>query len=1636
MATLDDFNSPESSTTLDDLQIEGPLTPVVNRPSNKNLAAYTAAMSGDPESVESTYLSANTQLDERGQSQIVDEVQNKARQYSERASMEALTKLLGDPSIDQATKDQAMMASLNSENKRYNIRDVLAAEATIAPSEPDETIEAETARVDAYAAMREVADYDNFIQGKINQQAAIGDQGVTETVADLVEMVVPFGQQKMAATIANDLRSGDKTAIVKAIGLLGSTKAEWRDSLSKVEPKDRPAVASMMLDLISKHSGVVLTDDNAFARADFMRSVAEEGYYGDGWEFVDNAISLLDLSIIGAPVARAAYSAARTARLGRSTASAAQEATEVAKAAKVGEEAGPVGTNLGTTEPRAGGPYQYGGDVTIGGGSYTHTRDIGALQNPKLRVRVPAKTDEVLEETAKKRVVESSVSPVSVSQVYRQTNPAKARAASAVSAADRTGEASYALYGTSRMEAIAYDNVGSISRTDGSVTAKVSQPDPVVVAKPVPQDASIKDFLQSNGAIYLTPTEKASVRSRVINDFANANGLVVRNEMSVPQARDIGAQLKMGVTYGARDSGWDDGVAAVEHVKRSLRHYGVQDDEIKLLVRDGGDYVPIDKASAEGVKGDYLVRVDYDYDIAATDIRQWDSLDVKRNMLDRIPHSAVAARHGSMARHALPPNAMLSNVITYGAYRGIDSAAGLEKLVVKNAESFGKKFNKLKKDEQIALDKEIRRANAEGRNASDVSLKADGFSEEAILALKDWRNAWDNIYWLENADMVKSLRNNGYGVIEDVDTGTRLFAKERSAKSVANGTRALDITTGEVRTLTRTEIDEMYEAGHSVAALRSSYVKDGEAVQFVISNNNAGNSYLRRLRDQDQVLTYREGYYTVFYDTPKFVVRREMASDGKTVLKESTVKAAGDIQSAHRTADRLTAEAAEENIVYAVKDNRDRFRTDSAENWGIQEASGRIAQRVRGERLADATMDATEDSAHILGPVDSLVRSARSVSTRVPMRDYLEVTKQRAVDQYGHMFPKDEYGRVRFPADSSDIKASEAFSKEAADARTTVEYIHSLEHGYINGIDEGIRYALSGIADDLGLKGMARTEKALNAASTMGPTRFGRSIAFTLYLALNPLRQIIVQAHQAVQLFAINPAYAGSRMAADSAAIMSMRAAGHVAEKFGAGEKMWGWAAGMTGRSESEVKAMVQAYERSGLSAAIDKQNLVRDSLTTIADDFAAGAARSSRTKKVLGVASKGVSASRKAGFDMGEEANMLTSWLAHYDMAVKQKGTTNLSKADLDLVAARARNFTYGMNRAGDMPYNENSLGLLFQFMQVPHKAAVQMAFDRGLTRGQRARLAAFNTIMYGAPAGSMLYAMFGDVFPEGGEERELILQGLEGAALNKMIRLYTGDETNIDFTGLAANNMDGIHDLAVTLMTEGPGAMLAESPAGSMFFGNNPRITNAARTLAETFHFVEPADGTAPEWREALREVLKLSSGVSNFYKAALAHEELKSFSSSGKVSDGNMTPAEATARAYGFSSVAEQRKWAITGELYEKRKEFDDDVKAVYKNIKQALAREGVYATSPEFQSRVINAMNAPFKDSPKARQIIQQQLKYDVEVEGDVRIFKQFTDSIGFMERDEYMNVVNSSDLDDSRKEQLRNMYDNVNDYTEE
>lgn len=1553
MASLDDF-SIKTGVSLEELSPEKEQVVVSNEASAKNLASYTAISSDNPEEVEKIYRQSVSEIEQTGSSVAADRILQMAKEKSFSRAREAFTDFLADPEVSDGAKQRLASDYLDVQNERFNIRNIVSEESLISDS-GSETVEQENVRVSLADAIEEINEYKREAQALLNQEAAQANKGVTDSYFDIVEYIMPYVESKFVGETLNEYRGGDSSAFIKSAFLLGNAKEELVEGLRKMPPEERLAATSSLIDVINKHDSIVMPDDNEFAKVDLLRTIVEDGYYEDTDKWIDNVISVLDMTLLGGVVGRG----------------------------------------------------------------------IKALSGA-------AGLTEASQRMLKRRSVRTQTQPTTVSQNYKDTNPEKAKAMHDAVLNDETGEIAEAAYGTSRTESIADDILPEID--DDIVLNKVSNPEQKSNMRNTP-NADIMDSVKRDGSIYYIEQEKRAARAKVVNDFFNATNLMPRKEMSRVGAVSDGAVIK--AVYGPSQGGWSSAEDAIEQVKYALRNQGVTGDNITLLRREGAEYVPTSLKELDALEKitevvrsrskqprnvritkdsnkNFLVQVDHRYKFNPLDVSKWTDLSVSRlNVFDKSTFFSGNSQ-GSITRHLFDAQSLLDPAITLGANVAVDKASALEKQLLDLGSEFSDVYSKLPKNRQEMMESLIKEANFKGQGFDYNRLVADGYKAEEIEALKAWREAWDTMYWLENTDLAKTLRAQNYHVLEGVED-TRLFAKPISRNQTGRFSRVYDPVSGKIVDLNNEQLTQLYKEGGSIAKMKRPLLIEEEGVENILVTGKPGSTYLRRINDNDQVLNYREGYYTVQYDAPKYIVKK-VKDKNDNVIYEKAVAVAGNTKDAELTRRRL---ASTDGGEYFVRGDVRRTRMDSEEYWDIQQASGRTAQKVRGERLEEGTdpMNAGADNQFVLGPADSLVNAARSTANRVSMRDYIEATKARFLNQYGEVLPQ-KFGEPQFPNKAEEIGlAGREGERLATDARTTWEYINYLENGYINGIDESYKAIMNVMANAVG-KVSKKGEEVLHAASdTRGPASFGKNAAFQLYLALNPLRQILVQSHQAVQLTVNFPKYVISqRLAADMTLMGAKRLGIEPTELM----------LKSAGRTRKEVDQMFKEYERSGLAASIDKQNLVRGSLSEMTD-MAGYRGKSNLFTKTL-------SGSRKVGFDLGEEVNIMSAWLAHRDAASTAKGGKKLTQSELDTVTGKARNYTYNMNAAGDMPYNQNALSLLFQFFQVPHKAMLQVTTNKVLTKAEKVRLAGFSAAMYTLPPAAM-YSIFGDILPDDPETREAVVHGLEGLVFNKMISLLTGEESNIDFSSLAPADMYGTYEFIHSLFTTDLGTMIASSPSGQLFFGNNPRITNFAKTAARYFNVIDDYEEPT-EFSDVANSFASLASGYSNTMKALYAYEYGKKVNSYGGITDPQVSKPEAIAQALGLGTMDEAKTYYLRNKLYKDSKSFEKDVVAWYRDLKKAVGGD-LTPQEAEFQSRVLSEAWRVFgKNDSEARRIISQQLRRDVR-KGDATLYKSVLRTTGWQDSSEVRSMIKAlPNISEEERQQMLDTIDFVDQYKDE
>ena len=1524
--------------------------PVVNKASNKNLAAHLAFLEGGEDPV-GTYRQISGEFSADGESIQAQMMLDKVRDANVKTSREALTDFLISPDYDDNTKAQIASDFLDSQSARYNIRNTVSEKAL--SEEGDDNVEQEIVRLDSGKWIDEVNQVKRADQALLNAEVMKNDPDTLTAYMDIVQFISPYMESAMVGKLLKDYREGldsgeDVSGIaLDAILLTGSAKAEMMEALRSLPPAERHEVKQRLASMISNASSIVLSDDNDFARTEMLRTFIGEDY-DDVDKWVDNATSLLDATVLGGPLVRMLRGARK---------------------AKPSASTGPEWEDAGMAPKKPAGK----------GVKVNNTYDATA-ENV---------TDRRIED---KRVIRSSVQPVSLANNVKDFSPKKAADMHAAVVADTTGEMADALYGTSRTEAIANDLAPEIARADGIVENKVGN---MANASETVFGMSeeLRAYMAARGFTWLSEAEKATARGIAWTDFQNAKGLTLRGEMSAVDNTDTGAVFR--AVFGPTNGGYRSAEDAVNLTTYALRNYGVTAKDVTVLERTAEGYKPVDPKTAQG--GDYLVQVDYDWEVKPLDVTAPEQWTIKRNLFDRFATSMSLHKSvGTITRNLLDPASILDPRMVKSAFTAIDKSSRLEQLLLEKGEKFSTKFLALPSNRQEVLYDYFKEANHKGIGFDRTGMRANGFTDAEIEVAEDWRRAWDELYWLENEDVAKTLTNRGFMYLEDKSGKTALIARplaKNQKTSINVGEPIYDPVTDMTFPAVASEITKLYNKGGVMAELRTPIQIGGQTIRYVASPEKAGSVYLRAVSKHDQVLPYRKGYYRVAYNAPHFIVERVKDAKGN-ILYEKAVSVAGTKADALVEAKRMattTGRSFDQKDMkadfYIRGDAKGDERADM--EFEVAHSGGRSSQKLRGQRLTEANgpNQVGSDHSYIQSPAESLISAARNISRRAPMREWLDGMKDRYIKQYGEFLPKDKYGRKMFPtAINQIVKKGRMTDKDVADARTAFAYIDEMESGYINSIDDAYKAMLNGIADALGNAGTAKGEKGVRVlADSRGPLEFSKNVAFHAYLVGHPLRQALIQAHQSIVYLPMNPGYVATQMVKDQTAATA-------ALMLGVDLKV---VAKVAGRSEQEMNDFLADLQGSGLIASIDKQNLVRSSLSSLADEMH----KWSPTR----LAHQLSTAFRKAGFDLGETMNMIGVFGVFRDKALKEGKT--LTPAVLEDIAAQARNYSLGMNRAGDMPYNQNALGVLFQFLQVPHKMTTLMTTNRLLSRKERVKLAAYVIPMWTLPAGAM-YTLLdkAGALPENEEARDLVVQGAEGYLVNKAIQAATGSDTKLDLSALGPFDAYGLYEFLHTLISNPPGEILANSPSGQLFFGNNPRITDSFRTMAA---WTQGQDefGDPKTFGDVVKSAASIFSGMDAGFKAAYIMDHGKKISYSGAEVTG-LDNVAAMGQLFGFPTMVETERAYLKNKTFKNKEALTKNVTEYYNLMKRTLADDSISNKDRRFIQTVLRSGMSTMKKEYgiEASTMLYDMMERDIK-NTDSNLYKRIMSTSGFKTQEE-------------------------------
>jgi len=891
-----------------------------------------------------------------------------------------------------------------------------------------------------------------------------------------------------------------------------------------------------------------------------------------------------------------------------------------------------------------------------------------------------------------------------------------------------------------------------------------------------------------------------------------------------------------------------------------------------------------------------------------------------------------------------------NRTISQAAVRSADLASAIEKRLLDIvSDSLTKLGNNSKKKVFYALEEGARQNEIFDTTYLKNKL---GMSDKEVAAYYSYRKVSDIVWSMANNEMAKKLK--AQGMMEVVTTGTthRIFAKELDVDYVKNNVKSVyNPVTGTVEGFSQKAFDKLIAEGGSVGRMNKPMRVGSHKTDYVLVSGK--DSQYKAFNGS--VLPYINGYFQRTYKEFYFVdkIPKEMFVNGARISDDALlVRDHGDTIAAYSTkseADAAARELAETTGERYVARRGHEYDNFYEKDYHLYQTALSNTKR-RGTHLEGY---GEKGLANIEDPIESLYRSIRAISSKVSYDDLLESLRQGWLKTYGHMIPATD-GLKSFPTDPRQLVKQAGTAQDYANAKALLEHISTLSRAPAK-TDKMWQSFMMDLSETLETILPRDVSVGIKSAGQISPTGALRKLPSVFFIALRPLRQLLVQSLQLLQYSFVDPKYMLSgQFARDGIALSFARATIKYPAAY---EKAVKAGSKLMGMSEDEFRILSDNYfNKSGLPYSIDSNFYIEGLVKDIHETTLI-----SPTKRVLSggvnVGKRIIQYSKAAGFDIGEFINLTGSWL----IARKKFMDTNpelahrwTEKAFSDQISAHAREISYAMSVPGTLKYQKGLLALPLQFVAVPHKALLSvlptsMGGSKAFTGADKVKIAAANLIWFGG-AGFGLNSFINMIQDEIGvdlpPEVDMVVRGgTIDIAMNTLLNVMSdekNDGSKIKFSESFAPLSGGLffHDVMSKLLHEDWRAAIM-GPSYNIVGFENSRISRAMDDISAISG--TPDLSTPEKLGKSFLAVASIASGVSDYMKYRYAMHTGKLISARGD-NIIEATRAEALSQLFGFGNYKVDDAYEYLKASYDEEKELRDYAKRHFEAIERAYKMYG--------------------------------------------------------------------------------------------
>ena len=809
---------------------------------------------------------------------------------------------------------------------------------------------------------------------------------------------------------------------------------------------------------------------------------------------------------------------------------------------------------------------------------------------------------------------------------------------------------------------------------------------------------------------------------------------------------------------------------------------------------------------------------------------------------------------GGVLDWLLDPVSKFGREITGIVERAVDKEARFKSAITNLAKPFAKMGN----DSKLKVSKILAKGDAERKVYLPDELLAQGLNSKEVEGYLAFRRVEDLLFAVDNQRMTREARQHGHKWF--THEGTNYMAKPMSvdaavAWATKSGMDLFDPVANGARRATADDVRKLYQRGGMIAEL--DVAEDVGTVRM--SGMWAEPAVKVDELPASGIKQYLPGHIHRYYEDNYFVVAKTKGKVNGESGKDF-FRVVGAASSKTEAEDMLKTIDVEDGWTLEWRHDRAMGRAEQeVSRKQAMRGTGELKHSRRGQHLRTST-----DLAAIDNPVESLRKSVDATARTVGLDPVVAKLEKDFLRNFADLMPEGMYpNRVGQIGSLAGNKTDARIGK----AKMMYNYIENLK-GTPSAANDQWKLFWTRVGEYMEGTNMTAANM-IKGIGEMNPVRGMRSLAFTMFIVGNPIRQLLLQSQQALFLAGINPKYIfnpNGLFRQNTGLMMAHLAArNEVDDVTGA----WRLAATSLGVSVQEAKAMQKALAETGLLDSVSSHSFLRDSLQHFGNEMKASAAgkavESARYMKDLGVGTL------RKGFEWGELNNIQMSWLVARDRWLKDNPGKDWKSAKAE-IHEMARGYSLSMTKAGEMRYQKGFFSMFTQFLSVQHKAILAMTTSKLFTPAQKARIIAGQVALFGAGGIGIreLYEGYRDEMNvEPNEDVDSLIEGgMLEYLLDNIVLATTGEEVDLNLSSsfAAGGGMrTSVANMFDMVLNAGDKSILevALGPSGSAF--------NRVMDVSKTIDVLLRRDDLSPteQLEYTLQEASRLFSGLNNYWK-----------------------------------------------------------------------------------------------------------------------------------------------------------------------